>query len=74
MFLDRDISSSLVIALVCFYQVNGLSLCNSDLLGSCADDGSLRLWSLRDREQALQFQVKDQVWGMNLTVSFNVYL
>jgi len=43
------------------YQVNGLSLCNNELLASCADDGSLRLWALKDREQALQFQVKDQV-------------
>ncbi|WAQ96619.1 WDR90-like protein [Mya arenaria] len=41
-------------------RVNGLSLCNSELLASCADDGSLRVWALKDREQALQFQVKDQ--------------
>ena len=41
--------------------MNGLSLCNSELLASCADDGSLRLWSVHDREQALQFQVKEQV-------------
>ncbi|XP_052262541.1 WD repeat-containing protein 90-like isoform X2 [Dreissena polymorpha] len=41
-------------------KVNCLSLCNNDLLASCADDGSLRVWAIQDREQALQFQVKDQ--------------
>ncbi|XP_053384270.1 WD repeat-containing protein 90-like isoform X2 [Mercenaria mercenaria] len=41
-------------------KVNGLSLCNNELLASCADDGSLRVWAISDREQALQFQVKDQ--------------
>ena len=46
-------------------QVNGLSLCNSKLLASCADDGSLRLWSVHDREQALQFQVREQVNFIN---------
>lgn len=47
--------------LVYYLQVNGLSLCNNELLASCADDGSLRVWAIHDREQALQFQVKDQV-------------
>ena len=45
-----------------FFQVNNLSLCNSEHFASCADDGSVRVWSLESREQTLQFQVKDQVF------------
>jgi WD40 repeat protein len=48
--------------LLLFFQVNNLSLCNSEHFASCADDGSVRVWSLESREQTLQFQVKDQVF------------
>ncbi|XP_069124737.1 WD repeat-containing protein 90-like isoform X4 [Argopecten irradians] len=41
-------------------RVNGLSSCNSSHVASCANDGSLRVWSVEDREQLLQFQVRDQ--------------
>ncbi|KAK3091415.1 hypothetical protein FSP39_019740, partial [Pinctada imbricata] len=41
------------------YKVNGLACINGHI-ASCADDGSLRLWSIENREQVLQFQVLDQ--------------
>ncbi|XP_041363253.1 WD repeat-containing protein 90-like isoform X2 [Gigantopelta aegis] len=41
-------------------KVNGLTLTSGGLLSSCADDGSVRVWSVHDREQTLQFQVVDQ--------------
>ncbi|KAK6171134.1 hypothetical protein SNE40_019389 [Patella caerulea] len=41
-------------------KINGLSVCKNGLLASGADDGSVRLWTIKDREQALQFQVLDQ--------------
>ena len=42
-------------------KVNALALCDDQYLASCSDDGSLRVWSVNDREQTLQFQVMDQV-------------
>ena len=36
-------------------------MCGRDLLATCSDDGSLRVWSVKDREQTLQFQVMQQV-------------
>ncbi|KAJ8318923.1 hypothetical protein KUTeg_004014 [Tegillarca granosa] len=41
-------------------RVNGLAAGSNDYLASCADDGSLRIWSIDSREQMLQFQVLDQ--------------
>ncbi len=32
-----------------------------DFFASCADDGSLRLYSMSEMEQTMQFQVLDQV-------------
>ncbi|XP_013393033.1 WD repeat-containing protein 90-like [Lingula anatina] len=41
-------------------KVNGLAFANDDLFATCGDDGSLRMWSVHDREQTLQFQVMEQ--------------
>ncbi|XP_064594375.1 WD repeat-containing protein 90-like isoform X2 [Liolophura sinensis] len=51
-------------------QVNGVGMsvaCPNHFV-TCADDGSLRVWSVADREQVLQFQVTDQKCSC-LTVS-----
>ena len=37
-------------------------------MASSSTDGSVRVWVLRDKEQALHFQVKDQVW-LHLSVT-----
>ncbi|XP_048238655.1 WD repeat-containing protein 90-like isoform X1 [Haliotis rufescens] len=41
-------------------KVNCLAVTEGNLLASCADDGSVRVWSVTDREQVLQFQVMEQ--------------
>ena len=43
------------------HQINAIALCGSAFFASCADDGSLRVWSVKEREQTLQFQVMNQV-------------
>lgn len=47
--------------LSCLTQVNGIEMCTEELFASCSDDGSVRIWSIKEREQTLQFQVMDQV-------------
>ena len=49
------------LAVFCF-QVTGLSMAPEGLMATSSTDGSVRVWVLRNKEQALQFQVKDQVW------------
>ena len=34
-------------------------------MATCSDDGTLRLWTVASREQALQFQVLDQVSALS---------
>ncbi|CAL1536659.1 unnamed protein product [Lymnaea stagnalis] len=41
-------------------KINGVAFTMNNLLMSGGDDGSVRVWSLKNREQALQFQVLDQ--------------
>lgn len=41
-------------------QVNGIAVSPTQHFASCSQDGSLRVWSLEDREQILQFQVVEQ--------------
>lgn len=41
--------------------MNAISLSDAEFFASCSDDGSLRVWSVNDREQTLQFQVMEQV-------------
>ncbi|ESO96709.1 hypothetical protein LOTGIDRAFT_147184, partial [Lottia gigantea] len=41
-------------------KINGMSICNNGLLATGGDDGSVRVLTIKDREQALQFQVLDQ--------------
>lgn len=41
-------------------KVNAVALCDDNFLASCSNDGSLRVWSINDREQTLQFQVQEQ--------------
>ncbi|RUS75529.1 hypothetical protein EGW08_016719, partial [Elysia chlorotica] len=41
-------------------KINGVLFGANNLLLSGGDDGSLRVWSMKNREQALQFQVIDQ--------------
>ena len=43
------------------FQVNAVEMVTDNLLASCSDDGSVRVWSVNQREQTLQFQVVDQV-------------
>lgn len=43
------------------FQINSLSSFGSEHMATCSDDGTLRLWTVASREQALQFQVLDQV-------------
>ena len=35
-------------------------------MATCSDDGTLRLWTVASREQALQFQVLDQVSALSV--------
>ena len=42
-------------------QVNAIALDEDQFFATCSDDGSLRVWSVEDREQTLQFQVIEQV-------------
>lgn len=44
-----------------YIQINSLSSFGSEHMATCSDDGTLRLWTVASREQALQFQVLDQV-------------
>ncbi|KAK7112108.1 WD repeat-containing protein 90-like isoform X2 [Littorina saxatilis] len=41
--------------------VTGISMAPAGLMATSCEDGSVRVWVLRNKEQALQFQVKDQV-------------
>lgn len=41
-------------------KINSLSSFGSEHMATCSDDGTLRLWTVASREQALQFQVLDQ--------------
>ncbi|GFO23377.1 WD repeat-containing protein 90-like [Plakobranchus ocellatus] len=41
-------------------KINGAVFTENNLLLSGGDDGSVRVWSTKNREQALQFQVLDQ--------------
>ncbi|XP_056017616.1 WD repeat-containing protein 90-like isoform X2 [Ostrea edulis] len=41
-------------------KINSLSCFGNEHLASCSDDGTLRLWNVGSREQALQFQVLNQ--------------
>jgi len=41
--------------------INAIEFSDTGKFVSCADDGSLRLWCLEEREQVLQFQVLEQV-------------
>ncbi|CAH1794798.1 unnamed protein product [Owenia fusiformis] len=41
-------------------KVNGVAMCTAPYMATCCDDGSLRVWGLKEREQTLQFQVIDQ--------------
>ena len=58
-------------------RINALALCEDlGYLATCSQDGSLRVWSVNEREQTLQFQVMEQVrfcmW-MKVLISFNIY-
>ncbi|KAL8597433.1 hypothetical protein ACOMHN_050931 [Nucella lapillus] len=41
-------------------QVTGISMAPGGLMATSSTDGSVRVWVLRNKEQALQFQVKGQ--------------
>ncbi|XP_072042911.1 WD repeat-containing protein 90-like [Amphiura filiformis] len=41
-------------------KVNAVIFSDADFFASCADDGSLRLYSVNEMEQTVQFQVLDQ--------------
>ena len=57
---------------LCFtFQVTGLSMAPEGLMATSSTDGSVRVWVLRNKEQALQFQVKDQVWLYLFIAVFN---
>ena len=44
-------------------------------MATCSDDGTLRLWTVASREQALQFQVLDQVNALSVnTVKITSYI
>ena len=53
------------------FQVTGLSMAPEGLMATSSTDGSVRVWVLRNKEQALQFQVKDQVWLYLFIAVFN---
>lgn len=53
--------STVILANFFFIQINSLSSFGSEHMATCSDDGTLRLWTVASREQALQFQVLDQV-------------
>ena len=60
--LDDVLSVNVECLIVCcLLQINSLAMSEDEFFASCADDGSLRVWSVKDREQTLQFQVVDQV-------------
>lgn len=37
-------------------------------MATCSDDGTLRLWTVASREQALQFQVLEQVCALSADI------
>lgn len=53
--------STVILANFVYIQINSLSSFGSEHMATCSDDGTLRLWTVASREQALQFQVLDQV-------------
>lgn len=53
--------STVILAIFFYIQINSLSSFGSEHMATCSDDGTLRLWTVASREQALQFQVLDQV-------------
>lgn len=53
--------STVILANFFYIQINSLSSFGSEHMATCSDDGTLRLWTVAGREQALQFQVLDQV-------------
>ncbi len=59
-------------ALVYKFQVNDLAQCGDQVFATCAEDGSLRIWSAISREQTLQFQVVDQVHALCLVCSSSI--
>ena len=46
---------------LCSFQINDVALSDSRFLATASEDGGVRIWSLENREQTLQFQVRDQV-------------
>ena len=50
-----------VCVLTCDGQIKGLAMCDSQFLATCDEAGSLRVRSVMEREQTLQFQVMEQV-------------
>ena len=52
-------------------QIRGLAMHDDQYLATCDEDGNLRVWSVKDREQTLQFQVMEQV--RNMSDLFRVY-
>ena len=55
-------------------QITGLAMAPSGLMATSCVDGCVRVWTLRSKELALQFEVKDQVRGILGNNSIFVYL
>lgn len=51
-------------------QINGAAFTPNNMMVTGGDDGSVRVWSLKNKEQALQFQVIDQVRRHVLIITF----
>ena len=44
-----------------FFKIKEVRMCGNELLATGAEDGCLRVWAIKQREQTLQFQVLNQV-------------
>ena len=47
-------------------RISSIRSINDTAIASCSEDGTLRIWSLDDREQIAQFEVKTPVMKHNI--------